>query len=85
MANGPTVSVAAPSSSDWLSTTSPSTEAVTVPLGSTPVAETVTAIADVPSLTSTEAGVGVAVMLGVALVTVTSTLPCEPEWSGSPG
>ena len=82
--NGPTVSVAAPSTSDCVSTTSPSTVAVTVPLGSTPVAATVTAIEEVPPSTSTEAGVGVAVMPGVARVTVTTTSPREPVKPLSP-
>ena len=60
---GSTLKVAAPATSDCVSTTAPSTDAVTVPPGLTPVAETVTSIDEVPLSTSTEAGVGVAVRM----------------------
>ena len=58
-----------------MSTTVPLTDAVTVPVASPAAAEaTVTAMFDVPPLTGTDAGVGVAVIVAVALTLQRSTV-----------
>src|SRR4051812_36702864 len=81
--NGPTVSVAAPSVSVAESITELPTDALTVPVGLTPAAATVTAIDEVWSI-STVAGAGVAVSIGSAFATVIVVEPRDPEFPVSP-
>ena len=57
---------------------------MTVPVGRHPVAETVTAIDEV-SPVSTDAGVGVAVTVGAAFVTVIVTVPWSAEFAAVAG
>ena len=82
VANGPTVNVAVPSESVWVSTTPP-TEAVTVPPGLTP--STDTSMVEVPSLTTTDAGFGVPMSReAVAWSTFTLTVPVAAPFTPSP-
>ena len=55
----------------------PLTDAVTVPVGMFPGVDTVTAMVESPVSITTDAGLGVAVIVGVALTTPT-TVVVEP-------